>query len=116
MYWEITIVFREIMLCNDRSVQASPMSQFRTSCSESTEIRPANYSIRDKNLLCKVSDMHKRLPLTLYSLLPPPNVGYGIDPFTPKFKNYILPNLLKEKCVSQAVRIGSIIIVYPGKL
>ena len=37
------------------------------------------------------------------------------DPFTPKFKTYILPNF-EGKCTSEVVRIGSIIISRPVKL
>ena len=42
---------------------------------------------------------------------------FYINPFTPKFKNYVpSPNLFKRKCVSEAVRIGSILIFHLSKL
>ena len=37
-----------------------------------------------------------------------------INPFTPKFKKYILPTFT-EKCISEVVRIGSIIIFHLSK-
>ena len=37
------------------------------------------------------------------------------NPFTPKFKKYILPTI-KEKCISDIVRISSIIVYYLNKL
>ena len=41
-------------------------------------------------------------------------VKLNVNPFTLKFKNYILP--LKERCISEVVKIGSIIIFHLSKL
>ena len=41
--------------------------------------------------------------------------SWRINPFTPKFKKYI-PSTFEEKCISELVRIGSIIIFHLSKL
>ena len=40
---------------------------------------------------------------------------FTFHPFTPKFKKYILQTF-KEKCMSEVVRIGSVILFHLGKL
>ena len=39
-----------------------------------------------------------------------------VNPFTPKFKKYVLPTFQREMYINEAVRIGTMIIFHLSKL